>query len=175
VRRSAAVPADRKGLGAAGVRRFGWLVAALARPRDSCGGLAGAFEHFRMVTRGYRPGLFRCYDVEGVPRTNNAPERFFGSYRCHERRCSGWKAACPGTMVRGSVRLVPAATTWLRAVEAADPVPSDPKAWRDLRGSLEKRRAVRAPGRCFRRDPGAYRKSRGVQVYAANSSSWRGS
>ena len=88
------------------------------------------------MTRSYWPGLFRCYDVADLPRTNNDLEQFFGSYRYHERRCSGRKVACPGTVVRGSVRLVAAAATRLRPIEVADLVPSDLAAWRDLRGSL---------------------------------------
>ena len=67
--------------------------------------------------------------------------------------------ACPGTVVRGSVRLVAAAATRLRPIEVADLVPSDLAAWRDLRGSLERRQAVRTLGRRFRRDPVAYLRS----------------
>jgi hypothetical protein len=140
-------------------RHYRALIAALARHRGSLGGLAAASDHFRKVTRSYWPGLFRCYEVEGLPRTNNDLEQFFGSYRYHERRCSGRKVACPGTVVRGSVRLAAAAATRLRPIEAADLVPSDLKAWRDLRGSLERRQTVRAMGRRFRRDPMAYLRS----------------
>jgi hypothetical protein len=135
------------------------LVAALARHRGSLGDLTAASDHFRKVTRSYWPGLFRSYDVEGLPRTNNDLEQFFGSYRYHERRCSGRKVACPGAVVRGSVRLVAAAATRLRPIEVADLVPSDLKAWRDLRGSLERRQAVRTMGRRFRRDPMVYLRS----------------
>jgi len=77
----------------------------------------------------------------------------------HERRRSGRKVACPGTVVRGSVRSVAAAATRSRSIESADRVPSDRKAWHDLRGTLERRRAVRAPGRRFRRGPVAYLRS----------------
>jgi hypothetical protein len=121
--------------------------------------LAEAFAHFLKVTRSYWPGLFHSYQVEGLPRTNNDLEQFFGSYRYHERRCSGRKVACPGTVVRGSVRLVAAAATRLREIEAADLVPSDQEVWRELRGSLERRQTVRTLGRRFRRDPGAYLRS----------------
>ena len=143
------------------LRKLGYrgLTAALARHRGSLGALAEALDHFRKVTRSYWPGLFRCYDVDGLPRTNNDLEQFFGSYRDHERRCSGRKVACPGTVVRGSVRVVAAAATRLRPVTSADLVPSDLKSWRDLRGSLERRQAVRTLGRRFRRDPVAYLKS----------------
>ncbi len=157
MRRLAAVLADRAGRDAAAVRtRFDATVAASARHREALGSLAGAFDHFRKVTRSYRPGLFGCYDVADLPRTNNDLEQFFGSYRYHERRCSGRKVACPGTVVRGSVRLVAAAATRLRQVGATELVPNDLKRWRDLRGSLDRRRAVRTLGRRFRSDPEAY-------------------
>jgi hypothetical protein len=160
VRRLTAVLANKKGLNAAAVRRrYRGLTAALARHHGSLGSLAGAFDHFRKVTRSYWPGLFRCYDVDGLPRTNNDLEQFFGSYRDHERRCSGRKVACPGTVVRGSVRVVAAAATRLRPIGATELVPSDLEKWRALRGSLERRQAVRTLGRRFRRDPVAYLKS----------------
>ena len=78
--------------------------------------------------------------VADLPRTNNELEQFFGSYRYHERRASGRKVACPGTVVRGSVRLAASAATRLRSVTVADLVPDDLQVWRDLRGSLERRR-----------------------------------
>jgi hypothetical protein len=160
VRRAAAVLRNKTGRDAAGVRRrYRGLIGAIARHREPCGGLQGAFEHFRKVTRSYWPGLFRCYEVPGLPRTNNELEQFFGSYRYHERRSSGRKVACPGTVVRGSVRVVASAATRLRPIEAGDLVPSDLGAWRELRGSLERRQAVRTLGRRFRHDPAAYLRS----------------
>jgi hypothetical protein len=160
VHRAAAVLRNKKGLDAAGVRRrYRGLIAAIARHRRAAGRLDEAFAHFLKVTRSYWPGLFRSYEAESLPRTNNDLEQFFGSYRYHERRCSGRKVACPGTVVRGSVRLVAAAASRLRPIEAADLIPSDPEAWRQLRGSLERRRAVRTLGRRFRRDPVAYLRS----------------
>jgi hypothetical protein len=160
VRRLAAALGNKRGLGATEVRRrYRGLIASLARHRDSCGGLAPAFDHFRKVTRSYWPGLFACYDGSGLPRTNNDLEQFFGSYRYHERRCSGRKVACPGTVVRGSVRVIAAAATRMRAIEVSDLVPSDPASWRDLRARLERRQDVRTLGRRFRQDPDAYLKS----------------
>lgn len=160
VRRLAAALANKKGMDAAAVRRrYRGLIAALARHRGSLGSLAEAFDHFRKVTRSYWEGLFRTYDVEGLPRTNNDLEQLFGSYRYHERRASGRKVACPGTVVRGSVRLVAATATRLRTVEISDLIPADVVSWRQLRGSLERRQAVRTLGRRFRRDPVAYLQS----------------
>jgi hypothetical protein len=160
VHRAAAVLRNKKGRDAAGVRRrYRGLVAAISRHAERVGSLGPAIGQFRKVTRSYWPGLFRCYDVAGLPRTNNDLEQFFGSYRYHERRASGRKVACPGTVVRGSVRLVAAAATRLRSIEVADLVPSDLAAWRDLRGTLERRQEVRTLGRRFRRDPVAYLRS----------------
>jgi hypothetical protein len=151
------VLANEPGHDAAGVRRrFDGLMSSLTRHGRFQGAMATAFAHFRKVTRSYRPHLFRCYDVAGLPRTNNDLEQFFGSYRYHERRCSGRKVACPGTVVRGSVRLVSAAATRAKAVGPADLAPSNVAAWRGLRASLERRRAARMLGRRFRRDPDAY-------------------
>ena len=160
VHRAAAVLRNKKGLDAAGVRRrYRGLLGAIARHQGGCGRLQEAFAHFRKVTRSYWPGLFRCSDVADLPRTNNDLEQFFGSYRYHERRASGRKVACPGTVVRGSVRLAASAATRLRPIEAGELVPSDLKAWRELRGSLGRRQAVRTLGRRFRREPVAYLRS----------------
>ena len=160
VHRAAVVLRNKRGLDPAGVRRrYRGLIAAIARHRRAAGRLAEAFAHFLKVTRSYWPGLFHCYEVAGLPRTNNGLEQFFGSYRYHERRASGRKVACPGTVVRGSVRLVASAATRLRPIGPEDLAPSDLEAWRELRGSLERRQAVRTLGRRFRRDPVAYLRS----------------
>ena len=61
---------------------------------------------FLKVTGSYWPGLFLCYDVSDLPRTNNDLEHVFGSTRYHERRATGRKQASPGLVVRGAVRIV---------------------------------------------------------------------
>jgi hypothetical protein len=160
VQRLAVVLANKKGLDAATVRRrYRGVVAALAQYPEKLSSLAEAFDHLRKVTRSYWPGLFHCYGVADLPRTNNDLEQFFGSYRYPERRCSGRKVACPGTVVRGSVRLVSAAATRLRSIGVGDLVPSDLSSWKELRGRLARRQAVRTLGRRFRQDPAAYLKS----------------
>ena len=158
--RFAAILSNKKRRGSAELRRrYDGLIASLASHRERLGALSDAWDHFRKVTRSYRAGLFPCYEVTDLPRTNNELEQFFGSYRYHERRCSGRKVACPGTVVRGSVRLVSAAATRSRSIEVVDLVPSDLTRWRDLRGRLERRQAVRTLGRRFRQDPVAYLES----------------
>jgi hypothetical protein len=156
--RAAAILADVAGRGGSAVKAsYRGLLGAMARHAGGAGNLAGALGNFRKVTRSYWSGLFHCYDVADVPRTNNDLEQLFGAHRYHERRCSGRKVASPGLVVRGSVRVPAALATRLRgSVEGEDLVPSDPDAWRELRAGLERRRAVRAQGRRFRRDPAAY-------------------
>jgi hypothetical protein len=160
VYRLAVVLRNKAGRDAVGVRRrYRGLLGALARHRRATGRLAEAFAHLLKVTRSYWPGLFACYNESDLPRTNNELEQLFGSYRYHERRCSGRKVACPGTVVRGSVRLIAATATRLRTIEVTDLVPSDLSARSDLRGGLERRQEVRTLGRRFRRDPAAYLQS----------------
>jgi hypothetical protein len=157
VHRAAAILRNKRGLDAAGVRRrFRGLLGAVARHRKRADGLAAAIGHLLKVARSYWPGLFACYDTDGLPRTNNGLEQLFGSYRYHERRASGRKVASPGMVVRGPVRLVAATATRLRPVEAADLAPTDLGAWRSLRGALERRQEARTSGHRFRRDPEAY-------------------
>lgn len=157
LRRAATVLGNAAGGDAGTVRRrYGGLLGAMTRHRARCGGLGEAIARFLKVGRGYWGGLSWCYEVAELPRTNNDLGQFFGSYRYHERRCSGRKVACPGTVVRGRVRLVSAATSRLRSVSVEDLVLSDVSAWRGLRAELEKRRTTRTLGRRFRRDPDAY-------------------
>lgn len=156
--RAAAILANAAALGGAAVKAsYGGLLGAMARHAGRAGDLAGALGRFAKVTRSYWPGLFRCYDVAELPRTNNDLEHLFGSHRYHERRSSGRKVASPGLVVRGSVRVAASMATRLRGgVRGEDLIPRDLQAWRELRAGLERRRAVRAQGRRFRRDPDAY-------------------
>jgi len=47
--------------------------------------------HFLHVTDNLRPQLIECYDVEGLPRTNNDMEGFIRSIKTRYRRVSGRK------------------------------------------------------------------------------------
>jgi hypothetical protein len=128
----------------------------LARQRPD---LSEPLSHFVKVSRSYEPGLFHCYDVAALPRTNNDLEQLFGSHRHHERRCSGRKAASPGLVVRGSVRLVAGLMTRLAEATAEELAPATVFAWRELRSELGYREAARVQQRRFRRDPATYLKN----------------
>ena len=136
-------------------RRFDGLLGALARHRAMAGPLAEAVDRFRKVTRSYRPGLFHCYAVADLPRTNNALEQLFGSYRRHERRATGRKTNSSATVLRGPVRLLAGLATRLRRQGASDLAGADRQRWRHVRAGLERRHQARVLRAQFRRDPGA--------------------
>jgi hypothetical protein len=122
------------------------------------GALRSAIDHFLKVSKSYSPGLFHCYDVPDLPRTNNQLEQLFGSTRHHERRCTGRKAASPSLVLRGSVRVVAALGTRQRTHSGEELAPVNMENWRSLRSSLEQRRCVRVLRCRFRRDPEKYLK-----------------
>ena len=155
--RAAHLLGNEAGEAAAGVqRRFDGLVAAMARHRARAGDLAGAIDHFRKVTRSYRPGLFHCHAIPELPRTDNGLERLFGSQRHHERRATGRKTASPATVLRGGVRVIAATATRLHPPTARDLGRVSRERWRDLRQRLDQRRQARTLRTRFRRDPEAY-------------------
>lgn len=137
-------------------RRLAGLVGAIGRHRPRQGKLATAMGHFLKVTASYWPGLFHCYDVPQLPRTNNDLEHLFGSNRHHERRATGRKVASCSLVLRGPVRLIAATATRLGPFQPQDLAPSDVNAWRKLREELEDRGETRRQRCRFRRDPAAY-------------------
>jgi hypothetical protein len=137
-------------------RRLGGLLGAMARHQAMAGTLAPALAHFRKVTRSYWPGLFACYTVPDLPRTNNDLEQFFGAYRYHDRRTTGRKVASPGLVLNGSLCIIAATATRRQTYSAADLVPEHVSAWQALRQARETRRQRRTLRRRFRRDPVAY-------------------
>jgi hypothetical protein len=157
VHRAAHILSNEAGESATKVqRRFDGLVAAITRHRAKAGNLAGAIEHFGKVTRSYRPGLFHCYAVPDLPRTDNGLEQLFGSQRYHERRATGRKMASPAIVLRGEVRVIAATATRLHPPTAGELGHVDRQRWRDLRRRLETRRQARTLRTRFRRNPEAY-------------------
>lgn len=136
--------------------RYDRLTAAWAKRRDRAGALAPAVDHFLKVTASYRPGLFHCYGVPDLPRTNNDLEHLFGSHRHHERRATGRKVASPSLVLRGSVRILAATATRLALISDRDLATADRHQWIKIREALEARRQARAQRSRFRRDQDAY-------------------
>jgi hypothetical protein len=76
--------------GAAVQRAYEDLLEEMAQRQGTLGALAPAIDHFQKVTASYAASLFHCYDIPGLPRTNNdLLEQCFGSARYHERRATG--------------------------------------------------------------------------------------
>jgi hypothetical protein len=136
--------------------RYTAHLARMREARDQLGALAPAIDRFLRVSASYWPGLFHCYAVPALPRTNNELEHFFGAARYHERRAAGRKGADPGTVVRGQVRLVAAVATRQRPRAAHDLLPVDLPRWQELRRQLTVRHDARRAQRRFRHDPAAY-------------------
>ena len=120
------------------------------------GTLQPATAHFLKVSASYWPGLFHCYDIDGVPRTNNELEQYFGSARYHQRRAGGRVRATAATVVRGSVRVLAATASQGPLVREYDLWHPDLERWASLRRSLELRREARRQQGRFRKNPTAY-------------------
>lgn len=136
--------------------RFDGLIGAMRRHAGKAGSLAPVIDHFHKVARSYRPGLFHCYTVAGLPRTNNDLEQLFGSARYHERRATGRKTASPAAVLRGPVRLIAGLVTRSSPPTARDLARVDRTRWRHLRQTLDQRRHSRTLQSRFRRDPDTY-------------------
>jgi hypothetical protein len=132
------------------------FVAHMQEQQANLGVLSTAIDHFVEITENFAPGLFHCYDVPDLPRTNNDLEHCFGVARAHERRATGRRGAIPGVVVRGSVRLMAVVLTKQEDLQAADLQPSDYQAWRQLRTQLHYREEARRKQFRFRKDPPAY-------------------
>lgn len=125
------------------------------QPDMSCS-LRAAGQHFLKVSRSYGADLFHCYDISGLPRTNNVLEHTFGSLRYHERRASGRKVASPSLVLTGSVRLPAALATRTQEVTVSMLAAVPHARWLSARAELEKRRHARRLRYRFRKNPAAY-------------------
>lgn len=137
-------------------QRYAELLNDLSAAQATFGSLATAATHFQKVTTSYWPGLFHCYAVVDLPRTNNDLEQYFGAARHLERRATGRKSASPALVVRGAVRVVAAVATRLQPLTAAELRPRDLPGWTALRQRVATRHATRRAQARFRRDPQAY-------------------
>ena len=132
------------------------LLAEMRDDQATVGPLQPAVAHFLKVSASYWPGLFHCYDVPGLPRTNNDLEQYFGSARYHLRRASGRVHATAATVVRGSVRVLAATASRRHHFGEYELRHPHLERWRDLRQALELRQEGRRLQARFRKDPAAY-------------------
>lgn len=137
-------------------REYRGLLAEMSRRRKEAGTLAPAIGTFLKVTRSYWPGLFVCYEVPDLPRTNNDLEQVFGAARMAARRVTGQKVASATLVVRGAVRLPTAVACRTHAFGAEELRPASLAAWRALRAEVDQRHAARRAQLRFRRQPTTY-------------------
>lgn len=145
------------GLGAQEVQNsMSQLLQDMARGQAQLGELTDAIEHFLKVTYSYWSGLFHCYEVEGLPRTNNDLEHVFGQLRHHQRRVTGRKVAPASLVLRGSVRLISVVATRIQTFTVKEFAAVSFVNWQNVRSELQKHHSKRLQQRRFRRDPDGY-------------------
>jgi hypothetical protein len=136
--------------------RYQTVLRTMCEQQASLGPRSFAISQFLKVTTSYWPGLFHCYDVADLPRTDNELEQCFGSVRYGERRASGRRGAIAGLVVRGPVRVVAALALRRQCFLPRALYLQDPEAWYTMREQLTSRREARRKQLRFRKDPAAY-------------------
>ncbi len=137
-------------------QRFGAWMIFMSDHREQLGSLADSINHLLKITRSYWSGLFHCYRVENLPKTNNDLEQVFGSFRHHQRCTTGRKKAPASLLIRGESRLMAAVVTRIKTFTATDLATVDLGSWRKQRSQLELLRQKRLQQRRFRRSPENY-------------------
>ncbi len=136
--------------------RYERVLSTMREQQASLGTLGDAISTFLKVTESYWPGLFHCYEVADLPRTNNELEHCFGSVRYSERRASGRRLAIAALVVRGPVRVLTALALRHQCFLPRALALDDFEAWYTLREQLAFRREARRKQLRFRKDPAAY-------------------
>src|SRR5499427_11102908 len=97
------------------------------RPRPDLTPALGAFgHHLDTVSRSYWAGLFHCYDVPGLPLTNNELESRFRDTRRRVLRITGQKGLTQRTLQRqGAWELLPHPPTEAQVLDAVCQTPPE--------------------------------------------------
>jgi hypothetical protein len=69
-------------------QRFEQLLQTMETRKEQATTLASGVEHFLKVTRSYAPGLFHCYDLQDLPRTNRVCKVV-----CVKRQITTWETS----------------------------------------------------------------------------------
>lgn len=114
-------------------------------------------KHVATVLRRLGDGLYHCYDVPGLPRTDNAMEQFYRRVKTEQRRITGRKRADAFVVrVAGFAVYATAASTLPEAalLQQLAAVPAD--AWQQERVTLRANQDRQAKMRRFRLHRDAY-------------------
>jgi hypothetical protein len=97
--------------------------------------------HLDMVSRSYWPGLFHCYEVPGLPRTNNELESHFRETRRRLLRTTGQQGQTQRTLQRqGAWELLPHPPTEAKLQEALRQTPPEDLAQERQRFAVHRQR-----------------------------------
>jgi hypothetical protein len=97
--------------------------------------------HLDKVSRSYWPGLFHCYEVSGLPRTNNELESHFRETRRRLLRTTGQQGQTQRTLRRqGAWELLPHPSTEAKLQEALRQIPPEDLAQERLRVAAHRQR-----------------------------------
>jgi hypothetical protein len=103
--------------------------------------LATFGRHLDTVSRSYWPGLFHCYKIPGLPRTNNELESHFRETRRRLLRTTGQQGQTQRTLQRqGAWELLPYPPTETRLREAFSQIPSEDLAQERQRFAVHRQR-----------------------------------
>src|SRR6266581_3894106 len=111
---------------------------------------AGFVLHLDTVSRSYWPGLFHCYDVPGLSRTNNELESRFRDTRRRLLRTTGQKGLSQRTLQRqGAWEILTRPPTEAKTLEALRHTPAEDVA-QERQRFAEHRRRFRMQSRSIR-------------------------
>jgi hypothetical protein len=114
-------------------------------------------EHLVAVLRRLGPGLYRCYDVPGLPRTDNALEQFYRRLKSGQRRSTGRTRTAAGVVGLGGGAVYATAASAVPEAEVLRRLAAVPAAhWQQDRLTLRVHHARQAQRRRFRLAPVAY-------------------
>ena len=114
-------------------------------------------EHLVTVLRRLGDGLYHCYDVPGLPRTDNDLEQFYRRLKAEQRRITGHKRADAFVVrVGGFAVYATAAGGEPQAALLRDLASVPAAAWQQERATLRATQARQATMRRFRLRRAAY-------------------
>jgi hypothetical protein len=133
------------------------LLAKACAAGDVAPWLRPKVEHLVTVLRRLGPGLYHCYDVPGLPRTDNDLEQFFRRVKADQRRITGHKRADAFVVRLGGFAVYATAagtTPTTSLLQALASVPAD--AWQRERVILRANQERQTKMRRFRLHRAAY-------------------
>jgi hypothetical protein len=114
-------------------------------------------EHLVTVLRRLRGGLYHCYDVPGLPRTDNAMEQFYRRVKSEQRRITGRKRADAFVVRVGGFAVYATAASTVPEAALLQQLADVPAAhWQQERSTLRANQDRQVKMRRFRLHPATY-------------------